>query len=86
MLRKCYFLVAGMMQSSASLVLKLSGSITALIMSVCVVLGTHLFTIGVRIARMPIGIWRWVSGLCRTVYVQLKEMLTAVIIRLRPRR
>ena len=83
---KMLLLVAGLMQSCASLVLRLSGSITALITSVCVVLGTHLYMIGVRIARMPIGIWRWVLGLCRTVYVQLKGMLTAVIIRLQRRR
>ena len=77
LLPRCWF-----MQSCASLVLKLYVSITALITSVYVVLGTPLFTIGHHMQRIPLGTWRWVLGLCRTVYVQLKGMLTTVIIRL----
>ena len=86
MLRKCYSLVAGLMQSCASLGLRLLGSITGLIMSVYVVLGTPLYMIGVRMQLMLQGTWRWVSGLCRMVYARLKGMLTTVIIRLRRRR
>ena len=82
MLQECYSLAAGLMQSCASLGLRLLGSITGLIMSVYVVLGTPLFMIGVRIQPIPGVIVRWVLGLLRTPYVQLKEILKAVIIRL----
>ncbi len=82
MLQKCYSLVAGLMQSCASLGWRLLGSITGLIMSVYVLLGTPLFTIGVRIQPIAGDIVRWVLGLLRTPYVRLRKMLTAVIIRL----
>ena len=86
MLQKCYSLAAGLMQSCASLGSRLLGSITGLIMSVYVLLGTPLFMIGVRIQPIAGVIVRWVSRLFRTPYVQLKGILKAVIIRLQRRR